>query len=303
MSFLSSELLPALSEVILDEHRVEVGRALAETKVTFEDRLTASQEAEAALDAVLRPHLPVPESADIVVVGAGLAGLTISGTLSDAAQKFIVLEKSSSAGGQWRWSANFSSRVNSSEPSYRLPFTKRAVTNTNHSHHFEILGDITLLIEQHDLTHRLHTQSPVRSVTSVEGGWLIDGRQPEAQRKFSCRSQVTVLCTNRRLGAPRHLSYPGESTFRGQICRGLGGDSDGLSCKGERVVVLGMGERNSALTPLLCDVKPHRVPDLSVCTCLLVALDRIDHTHSAPPSTRPLFTLPALYPQVPSPSS
>ena len=48
------------------------------------------------------------------------------------------MEKSSKLGGVWRWYGNPFSRVNSSEPGYRLPLG-RAVPATNHSYCHEVM--------------------------------------------------------------------------------------------------------------------------------------------------------------------
>jgi hypothetical protein len=180
---------------------------------------------------------------DIVIVGAGLAGLTAALTMSSNSLPFIVIEKTNSVGGQWRHNANFLSRVNSSEPSYRLPMVSREQHNTNHTHHYQVLEDILRAVQQHGLASRLHTLTEVRSNHRLaDGRWLLAGCQQTASRTFEVNCQVSVLCTNRRLGNPRQLFYPGErDRFRGQVARGLAGDSDFLRCNSERVVVLGMG--------------------------------------------------------------
>ena len=68
----------------------------------------------------------------------------------------IVLEKSPHVGGLWRHGNSFS-RVNSSEPSYRLHIERR-VANTNHSYHHEIMADVYHLIMQHDLAQHIFLQ-------------------------------------------------------------------------------------------------------------------------------------------------
>ena len=79
-----------------------------------------------------------------------------------------------------------------------------------------------------------------------------------------------VLAVNRRLGAPRQLSYPGQ--FTGLIARGLAGEGDEVFCAGKAVVVVGMGafgvenacttlERSAAKVTIVCRqhgaVQPH----------------------------------------------
>ena len=82
----------------------------------------------------------------MVLVGAGLAGLAAGCTFSVDSVRCALLEKSSSLSGVWRHYGNAFSRVNASEPGYRLP-VKRRVPNTNHSYACEILMDVWLAIE------------------------------------------------------------------------------------------------------------------------------------------------------------
>ena len=82
----------------------------------------------------------------MVLVGAGLAGLAAGCTFSVDSVRCALLEKSSSLGGVWSHYGNAFSRVNSSEPGYKLAVKRRA-PNTNHSYACEILVDMRLAIE------------------------------------------------------------------------------------------------------------------------------------------------------------
>lgn len=110
---------------------------------------------------------------------------------------------------------------------------------TNHSHHYEMLRDILLLINQHDLAAHLSTRSEVRAVVRSGQKWLVSGVQPSAS--FTCSAHVAALCTNRRLGTPRNLSYKGEEKFRGEVGRGLAYEADKLSPAGQHALITGMG--------------------------------------------------------------
>jgi len=170
-----------------------------------------------------------------VVVGAGLAGILIATAFTEVNCDLAILERSPTAGGTWRHHGNAFSRVNSSEPSYRL--VKRHRPNTNHSYRSEILSDVMKAIEQHKLT--VHTNAEVGTVSCSQRSWVLVGRQ--AGSPFSVTSNMAVLCTNRRLGCPREVHIAGEDDFGSPIKRGLAGDVNGLHCAGQRTVVLGMG--------------------------------------------------------------
>src|SRR5262245_55325597 len=47
-------------------------------------------------------HAELPESVDVLIVGAGHAGLAMSGLLSEAGREHLVVERRDSLGGGWR---------------------------------------------------------------------------------------------------------------------------------------------------------------------------------------------------------
>jgi 3-oxoacyl-(acyl-carrier-protein) synthase/enoyl-CoA hydratase/carnithine racemase/acyl carrier protein/thioredoxin reductase len=210
---------------------------------SIEERLAASNSADLALDNALAGsvHTVMPEHADVAIVGAGLAGTSLASSFAAAgANSLVVLEKSSTAGGTWRHHGNAFSRVNSSEPAYRLPVARKGPM-TNHSYHSEIITETLQSVEQHGLPPRFQAHAHVFAVASTKGGgWLLAGKRWSTTR-FVLPCIFSVLATNRRLGSPRNLELPGEAAFEGSVHRGLGGDVNALKCAGERVVVLGMG--------------------------------------------------------------
>lgn len=206
---------------------------------SWRDQANASHAAQIALDAVVHCAGSMPSRAEVGIVGAGLAGLVVAAEFRKAGVRMLaVLEKGAVVGGTWRLYGNATSRVNTSEPAYRLE-VPRSHPNTNHSHRSEILKDTTRLIEQHALVECIHTHSEVNCASSTTNGWLLCGWR--AQVAFALPCLRVVLCTNRRLGRPRQMHLPGEQTFRGMVLRGIGGDVDELQCRGTRVAILGMG--------------------------------------------------------------
>ena len=181
---------------------------------------------------------------------------------AQAGAHVVVLERSSQVGGVWRQHANPFSRVNSSEPSYRVP-VYRATPNTNHSHHSEILVDALRLLRGEveapvdgtsgtadkardgvsSLVNRVFLGCEVRSVQEAPAGqtlpppgWRIVGVCGAAAAPFQVQSGTVVVCTNRRLGVPRSLTLRGEADFLGAVRRGLAGDCKDVHWRGQRVV-------------------------------------------------------------------
>ena len=208
---------------------------------SIRDRLLQSRTAQRNLDAALATIVPVPACARLAVVGAGLAGIHVAASAVAIGLAPVVLEKSATAGGTWRHHGNAFSRVNSSEPAYRLLGRKADAgrpENTNHSYRSELLIDLLKLIDQAALRTIISTGAEVRAAVRARERWVLTGQQKG--RDFALASPFAVLATNRRLGAPRKMRIHGEDGFAGFVCRGLSDDYT-ASCDGKRVMVLGMG--------------------------------------------------------------
>jgi len=205
---------------------------------SLQERAQESSLAQDALDKALGVEKQVPSLAQVVVIGAGLAGLIIGVKCLSTYGDLAILEKTSTAGGTWRHYGNAFSRVNSSEPSYRLSMHKEE-PNTNHSYRSEILQDLLRLMKDHGLTRRICTQAEIRRALPTRAGWLLEGTQDV--RHFTLACETAVLCTNRRLGMPRQMHFNGEESYVGAVCRGLSDDFTSVVCAEKRVVIVGMG--------------------------------------------------------------
>ncbi len=171
---------------------------------------------------------------DVVVVGAGLFGLHVAREVMNAGKSVLVLEKEQMPGGVWYKYANKTSRLNTSEPAYRIVSKERA--NINHTPSAYLMQDIMTTAKQLD----------IRYGTEVE---RINEREDEA---LPCEvhtngalrtvlAREVVLCTNQESGGPRKLELPGESSFGGDIVYGISDQIENLNFEKKTVVIVGMG--------------------------------------------------------------
>ena len=204
-------------------------------------RFAASQKAAALLDAVMDScSQQLPLWKDVVVIGAGLTGITVSSYFVAAGVDVAMLEKSREAGGVWRSYGNAFSRVNSTEPGYRVRLKQRPTPNTNHSHRHEILNDCLLAFEQFSLDALTFPSTELTAVVrSSDTSWRLGCLARGKRTSMSC--SWAVVCTNRRLGAPRIFPVAGEESFAGSIRRGIGDDALDLAWIGQRILILGHG--------------------------------------------------------------
>ena len=210
---------------------------------TLLERCAASQKAIAALDKVmLNMRSSEPASKDVVVVGAGLAGISAATQFAAAGVGIAVVEKSKSPGGVWRSYGNAFSRVNSTEPGYRLRLKHRLTPNSNHSHCHEILSDVQLAFEQFLLDCAIYSDMELVAMSraAASTAWQLLCLW-ECSRRVTLECEWAILCTNRRLGAPRTLTVAGAEHFQGQLRRGISNDTLSVAWKGHHVLILGHG--------------------------------------------------------------
>ena len=220
--------------------------SIAFRSLSLQERMSESFRAVSEIDELTPQRKDVPATVEMVVVGCGLAGVSVAITTvsSGAMSAFVIFEKNHLIGGVWRTEGNPLSRVNSSMPGYRLPYLSRPQGLTNHSYHFEMLDDIRLAINQFQLAARIVLRTVVSNIAPGRRSgnmdqWCLAGTSSSCTFKTS--AQAVVLCTSRRLGRRRHLVFPGEKTYTGQVRRGLGGDSVDLEWARKSVLVIGMG--------------------------------------------------------------
>ena len=214
--------------------------------------LLASRRITRVLDATLAQLAPslyrgdpfrMPPS-DLVVVGCGITGLTSASLFSKEGADVIMIEKSSRVGGVWSHYANPYSRVQTSEPAYRLQ-TDRGRTNMNHTPQHMILHDLLFMIRQYGLSPCIHLDTTAIAVRQISNaGQAEAGIQVMTlakRQRHTFLGRWAIVATNRRLGKPRQITYEGELRFAGDIRRGLGGDISDVSWGRKAVAIVGMG--------------------------------------------------------------
>eukprot|EP00656_Telonema_subtile_P055640 TRINITY_DN8675_c0_g1_i4.p1 TRINITY_DN8675_c0_g1~~TRINITY_DN8675_c0_g1_i4.p1 ORF type:complete len:1250 (+),score=219.87 TRINITY_DN8675_c0_g1_i4:292-4041(+) len=181
----------------------------------------------------------LPAKAQVVVVGAGAAGLTVARRLVASGVGVCLLEQGAGVGGVWLHQANSTSRVNTSEPAYRL-VQQPVRPNTDHSSQSEVLADMQSVAST--LCDSLWFHIEVTAVhKSEDGACLVSCRDATNGTVEEIRCAAAVICTNRRLGQQRTVSFPGEERFGGTVCYGMGGEVSTVGFEHARVVIVGMG--------------------------------------------------------------
>jgi len=194
-----------------------------------------------------------PAYVEVVVIGAGLTGLSVAASfVSDGTRDVGLLEKAAGLTGVWATFGNSFSRVNVSGPGYYLPTKKYKRDSVFHPYQHDILYDALDVINGHQLNDKLFMHTELKTAAPYNGQYISNKGRPKWAAKgnhaldatpqpFTTATDLLCMCTNRRLGLPRTLAFPGEDVFAGQVFRGLGDDSVKADYHMKNVVVIGFG--------------------------------------------------------------
>ena len=101
---------------LLVERFTQQAHSLVSGTMTVAERVAAATASQIYLDQLVQSvacrSTDLPRHSKIVIVGMGLAGLAFVFELAQVEPSLVVLEKTSSIGGVWRWQGNPASRVN-----------------------------------------------------------------------------------------------------------------------------------------------------------------------------------------------
>jgi len=178
----------------------------------------------------------MPQSVDVLIVGAGVTGLYAADRFLDKNISFCLVDKRDIVGGIWSNYANTTSQVNTSESAYRL-IEKNARTNSDHSSTREILEDIAHMSQR--VSDKLFLNATVDWIEKKNGFYQSKITRFGEQTRVT--SKGVILAVNDRIGEPRKITWQNEANFQGETVSGLSDGAKDVDWKGKKVVVVGMG--------------------------------------------------------------
>jgi hypothetical protein len=182
------------------------------------------------------PLEQIPSQVDCLVVGAGITGLLVAQELTDLGKEVLLVEKSDDVGGVWRYQANKTSRVNTSEPAYRL--LSKALPNMDHTPTAQIMDDVRSLADR--LSQRVMFRFQT-TVTRVEENMNVQFTDDRSNTVGSVQANRVFMCVNRRLGNVRRLEFPNEAKFKGEIFYGVENDTGSTQWRDKHILIVGAG--------------------------------------------------------------
>ena len=178
---------------------------------------------------------------DVVVIGAGFAGLYQLIRLRELGYDVRVLEAGDDVGGTWYWNRYPGARCDIESIEYSYSFDEALEQEWNWSERYasqpEILEYIRHVADRYDLRRDIEFGTTVESLTWDDEAerWIVtgaDGRQ---------RSARYVVAATGCLSVPSRPEFDGMADFAGELYWTSRWPHDGVDLEGKRVAVIGTG--------------------------------------------------------------
>ncbi|OBG40064.1 cyclohexanone monooxygenase [Mycobacterium alsense] len=190
-------------------------------------------------------------SADVIVVGAGFAGLYAVHRAASAGLAVLALEAAPDVGGTWYWNRYPGARCDVESVDYSYSFDEELQQSWTWSERFaaqpEILAYLRHVADRFDL--RRHYRFGVDAVGAdfEEGRWRVrtrDGRIYEAP---------FLVCATGCLSALNRPDIPGVDDFAGEVYFTAAWPREDPDLRGKRVGLIGTGSSGIQAVPIVAD--------------------------------------------------
>jgi len=188
---------------------------------------------------------------DVVIVGAGFAGLFALYRMRSLGLSAIVLEQGTDIGGTWFWNRYPGARCDVESLQYSYSFSDEVQREWSWSEKFasqaEILRYINFVADKFDLRGDIELSARVTSADYHESDsrWTVT---TEAGQVFD--AQFLIFATG-PLSVPLVPDVPGLDTFKGDVYRTSTWPKHDVDLRGKRVAVLGTGSSGIQVIPAI----------------------------------------------------
>jgi cyclohexanone monooxygenase len=190
---------------------------------------------------------------DVIVIGAGFAGLYALHRLRSDGYSVRVLEAGSAIGGTWYWNRYPGARCDVESMQYSFSFSDEIQREWKWSQLYapqpEILRYINFVADKLDLRRDIQLETRVVAATFDEQikAWTV---RTEDGETFS--APFCIMATG-CLSIPLVPTFPGMDDFKGEVYRTSDWPHEGVDLTGKRVGLIGTGSSGIQATPILAE--------------------------------------------------
>ena len=193
------------------------------------------------------------QEVDVIVVGAGFAGMYMLYRLRAMGFSVRVLEAADGVGGTWYWNRYPGARCDVESMQYSYQFSEELQQEWEWSERYspqpEILKYANHVADRFDLRRDIQFETRVESAhfNDVAGRWLI---ATEAGERYSAR--YCIMATG-CLSSPNEPTFDGLDDFEGPTYHTGHWPHDGVDFSGQRVAVIGTGSSAIQSIPIIAE--------------------------------------------------
>lgn len=209
------------------------------------------------------------EKADVLVVGAGFAGLRALYKFRSLGYKVQVIEASADVGGVWYHNGYPGARCDVESYDYSYSFSPELEQEWRWTERYatqpEILRYINHVAERFDLRKdiQFHTRMTQANYDEKSAQWVIT---TDTGKVF--QSRFLMMCVG-QLSAPKTPAYPGLESFKGEVIHSGKWPKRQVEYAGKRVAIIGTGSSGMQMTPVIANEAAHltvfqRTPNYSI---------------------------------------
>ena len=188
---------------------------------------------------------------DVVVVGAGFAGMYLLHRLRELGLSARVIETADDVGGTWYWNRYPGARCDIQSVDYSYSFDRDLDETWRWSEKYapqpEILRYAQHVADKHDLRRDIQFGTRVESAQwdEVNSRWRLDTSNGD---HLTCQHYVMATGC---LSMPKEVDIPGTSNFTGEVYFTSRWPHDGVDFSGKRVAVIGTGSSAIQSIPII----------------------------------------------------
>ncbi|MGO3152581.1 MAG: flavin-containing monooxygenase [Galactobacter sp.] len=197
---------------------------------------------------------------DMVIVGAGFAGIYMLIKARQAGLNAVVYEAGDSVGGTWYWNRYPGARCDFESFDYSYEFDRDLETEWQWSERYpsqpEILAYLRHVVDRYDLADDIRLGHKVTSADFDERTetWAVTARSEAGEDRTT--ATYVVLATG-ALSEPRLPDITGIEDFKGKILQTARWPEEGVDVTGEKVGVIGTGSSGIQVIPELATQAEH----------------------------------------------
>lgn len=190
---------------------------------------------------------------DVVIIGAGVAGLYMLHTARALGLNAVVVERGDGVGGTWYWNRYPGARCDVESLDYSYSWDEDLQREWRWAEKYSTQPDILAYLEH--VADRFDLERDIQLGVSVDGAEFDEeaGTWTVRAEDGSTFTAPYVVAATGVLSAPKRSTFPGQDDFTGPVLVSNQWPEEGYDFTGKRVAVIGVGSTGIQITPVIAE--------------------------------------------------